>query len=368
MSTTTLVVIVILLWVLASRAQTPPTASEWAKARPTDSGLSEAKLLAMSGAIRSDQFKKIGSVLIARHGKLVYEDYVDGDANSLRDTRSATKSITDILIGIAIEEHKLSGVDAKILSLLPDRAKRVQNPDPRKSAITVEDFLTMSSALECDDWNDFSRGNEERMYLVEDWAQFILDLPIRGRMHVGERIDPPSYGRHFSYCTGGIFTLSEVLEKSTGMRTDNFTQEKLFTPLGITDAQWVYSPLNIPQTGGGLRLSGRDLLKLGQLYLDGGSWMGRRIVNEGWVRRSTQPQTRIDEATEYGYLWWLKSFKSGEKSYPAFFMSGNGGNKIVAVPMLDLVAVITSTNYGTRGMHEQTEKILTDYILAAAER
>jgi CubicO group peptidase (beta-lactamase class C family) len=226
----------------------------------------------------------------------------------------------------------------------------------------------MSSALECDDWNDFSRGNEERMYLVEDWAQFILDLPVRGRMRVGERIDSLPYGRNFSYCTGGVFTLSEVLEKSTGMRTDQFAQERLFAPLGITDAQWVYSPLNIPQTGGGLRLSGRDLLKLGQLYLDGGSWKGRRIVNEDWVRRSTQPHARIDEATEYGYLWWLKSFKSGEKSYPSFFMSGNGGNKIVAVPGLDLVAVITSTNYGTRGMHEQTEKILTDYILAAVDR
>lgn len=87
------------------------------------------------------------------------------------------------------------------------------------------------------------------MYLVEDWAQFILDLPIRGRTHVGERIDPQPYGRNFSYCTGGVFTLSEVLEKSTGMRTDYLAQEKLFTPLGITDAQWVYSPLNTPQTG-----------------------------------------------------------------------------------------------------------------------
>jgi CubicO group peptidase (beta-lactamase class C family) len=321
----------------------------------------------MSAAIRSDQFKKIGSVLIARHGKLAYEDYVDGDENSLRDTRSATKSIADILVGIAIQEHKLSGVAAEILSLLPERAKLVQNPDPRKSAITIEDFLTMSSVLECDDWNDFSRGNEERMYLVEDWAQFILDLPVRGRMHVGEQIDRPPYGRNFSYCTGGVFTLSEVLAKATGMRTDHFAEAKLFAPLGITDAQWAYSPLNIPQTGGGLRLSGRDLLKLGQLYLNGGTWLGRRIVNEDWVRRSTQAHARIDEATEYGYLWWLKSFKSGEKSYPAFFMSGNGGNKVVAVPELDLVAVITSTNYGTRGMHEQTEKILTDYILAAVE-
>jgi CubicO group peptidase (beta-lactamase class C family) len=198
----------------------------------------------------------------------------------LRDTRSATKSITDVLIGIAIDEKKLNGVDARVLQLLPEHARKLQNPDPRKDKITVEDFLTMSSPLECDDWNDASRGNEERMYVVEDWAQFILDLPIRGRMHLGEQIDPPPYGRYFSYCTGGVFTLSEVLQKATGVRTDRYAQEKLFGPLGITDAQWVYSPLNIPQTGGGLRLTSRDLLKIAQLYLNGGIWQGNRIVDE----------------------------------------------------------------------------------------
>jgi CubicO group peptidase (beta-lactamase class C family) len=329
------------------------------------SGVSIAKLQSMETAVRADDFKKIGSVLIARHGKLAYETYFDGDANSLRDTRSATKSITDVLVGIAIGEKKLSGVDARVLQLLPEHARRLQNPDPRKYKMTVEDFLTMSSPLECDDWNDASRGNEERMYVVEDWAQFILDLPIRGRMHVGEKIDPPPYGRYFSYCTGGVFTLSEVLQKVTGMRTDHYAEEKLFSPLGITDEQWVYSPLNIPQTGGGLRLSSRDLLKIAQLYLNEGIWQGRRIVDEAWVRTSTQPHARPDDSTEYGYLWWLKSFKSGEKSYPAFFMSGNGGNKVVVFPGLDMAVVITSTNYSTRGMHEQTEKLLTDYILAA---
>lgn len=322
----------------------------------------------MSAAVRSDQFKKIGSVLIARHGRLAYEDYVDGDANTLRDTRSATKSITDVLVGIAIDQGRLRGVDAKVLALLPERARRIQNPDPRKAAITVEDFLTMSSSLECDDWNDASRGNEERMYLIEDWTQFILDLPIRGRMHVGEQVEQPPYGRSFSYCTGGVFVLSEILERVTGMRTDRYAQEKLFAPLGITNVKWVYSPKNTPQTGGGLRLSSRDLLKLGQLYLDGGRWQRRAIVSESWVRTSTRPHARIDEQTEYGYLWWLKSFKLGDREYPAFFMTGNGGNKVVVVPQLELVAVITSTNYNTRGMHEQTEKLLTDYILAAIER
>jgi len=337
----------------------------WSTAALESAGLSAKPLSDMSSAVRAGDFKKIGSVLIARHGKLVYESYFDGDVSTPRDTRSATKSITDMLVGIAIDEKKLSGVDARVLQLLPEHARKLQNPDPRKDKITVEDFLTMSSPLECDDWNDASRGNEERMYVIEDWAQFILDLPIAGHMHLGEQVDPPPYGRYFSYCTGGVFTLSEVLQKATGVRTDHYARENLFVPLGITDEQWFYSPMNVPQTGGGLRLSGRDLLKLAQLYLNGGSWQGRRIVDENWVRTSTQPHARIDEETEYGYLWWLKAFKSGEKSYPAFFMSGNGGNKVMAFPGLDMVVVITSTNYNTRGMHQQTEKLLTDYVLAA---
>jgi CubicO group peptidase (beta-lactamase class C family) len=355
------------LGAILATGQTQIANGGWTKAAPAEAGISQEKLQAMSDAVRSAAFKKIDSVLIARHGKLTYEDYVAGDATTLRDTRSATKTITDVLVGIAIGEKKLSGVDAKILALLPEYARRVQNPDPRKSEMTVEDFLTMSSPLECDDWNDASRGNEERMYLVEDWTQFILDLPIRGHMHLGEQVEQPPYGRYFSYCTGGVFTLSEILEKSTGMRTDHYAEQKLFGPLGITNVEWVYSPKNIPQTGGGLRLSSRDLLKIGQLYLDHGLWKGRQLVGKDWVQNSTRPHARIDETTEYGYLWWLRSFKCGTKGYASFFMSGNGGNKVFVIPQVDLVAVITSTNYNTHGMHEQTEKILTDYILAAVE-
>jgi len=357
----------ILLSSLAGSAQTQPVSDGWTKMDPAEGGLSEAKLRAMSVAIRSDEFKKIGSVLVARHGKLLYEDYVEGGISTLRDTRSATKSITDVLVGMAIGEKYLSGVDARILELLPEHAAKIENPDPRKDKMTVEDFLTMSSPLECDDWNDASRGNEERMYLVEDWTQFILDLPIRGRTHLGEQPESPPFGRYFSYCTGGVFTLSEVLEKVTGLRTDRYAQRKLFGPLGIADVQWVFSPRNIPMTGGGLRLSSRDLLKIADLYRQRGQWQGRRIVDESWVRTSVAPHARIDDQTEYGYLWWLKSFPSAGKNYPAFFMSGNGGNKVVVFPGLDLSVVITSTNYNTHGMHEQSERLLTGYVLPSVE-
>jgi CubicO group peptidase (beta-lactamase class C family) len=216
--------------------------SELAHASPEESQVVSGRLHALEQDIHDGKFVKIGSVLIAREGKLVYEHYFAGDAATPRDTRSATKSITDILVGIAIDEHKLRGVSASVMQFFPHR--RIQNPDPRKDKIAIEDFLTMSSALECDDWNDFSRGNEERMYLTEDWVQFALDLPIGGHMKVpGETA--LKYGRRFSYCTAGAFMMSPILQAATDMDADKYAQAKLFDPLGIQDAQWVYSPQGI---------------------------------------------------------------------------------------------------------------------------
>lgn len=269
-----------------------------------------------------------------------------------------------MLVGIAIDKGLLAGVDVPILPFFPDK-QPVQNADPRKAKITIEDFLTMSSLLECDDWNDFSRGNEERMYVIEDWIQFTLDLPIKGFPSWVKKPSEAPYGRSFSYCTAGATTLGGVLDRATKTAVPEFAMKNLFAPLGIQKVDWKFSPLGLAQTGGGLGLKSRDLLKLGQLYLNGGVWNGSRIVSERWVKTSTQPHARVDDQTAYGYFWWLKSFESGEKSYPAFYMSGNGGNKVAVFPTLDMVAVPTSTNYNTRGMHEQTDKLLTDYILAS---
>jgi CubicO group peptidase (beta-lactamase class C family) len=334
----------------------------WTTTDAVSAGLDRASLSRMEQAIATGEFKKIGSILVARHGKLAYEAYFDGGADSLRDTRSATKTITGMLAGIALDQHRLPGLDAKVIPYFPEK-QPLANPDPRKAAITVEDLLTMSSLMECDDWNNFSRGNEERMYLIENWVKFYLDLPIKGFPPWATRPQDSPYGRSFSYCTAGVVTLGGVLEKTTHTKLADFAATNLFGPLGIQNVQWSYSPLGLAMGGGGLRLQSRDLLKLGQLYLNGGSWNGKRIVSESWVKSSTTPHAQIDEQTNYGYLWWLKDFKTGERSWSAYFMSGNGGNKVAVFPQLDLVVVITSTNYNTKGMHEQTERLLTDYIL-----
>jgi CubicO group peptidase (beta-lactamase class C family) len=143
-------------------------AFDWPRATPAGVGIDAARLQAMEAAAARGEFPKLGSVLVARHGKLVYEGYFEGDAQTLRDTRSATKSITSALVALAHVDPS-----ARVLTLLRERGRKVQNRDPRMDRMTVEDLLTMSGPLECDDWNDSSRGNEERMYLIEDWAQFI---------------------------------------------------------------------------------------------------------------------------------------------------------------------------------------------------
>jgi CubicO group peptidase (beta-lactamase class C family) len=315
-------------------------------------------LHALECALAAGGFPRTTSILLCRHGQLAYEAYPNGSTtDTLRDTRSVTKTVASMLVGIAIDEGHIPDVTAPILSFFPDR-QPVAHANLRKDAITVEDFLTMSSALACDDSDDDSPGNEERMYPTDDWLAFTLNLPLRP--------PAPSAERAFSYCTAGVTTLAGILERATGLPVPEYARQCLFDPLGIAVAEWKYSPRGLAMTGGGLQLQSRDLAKLGQLYLDGGRWRGAQVVPEAWVRKSTRPHARVDATTTYGYLWWLRDFVAAGTTIPAWYMSGNGGNKVVVAPTLGLVAVITSTNYNTQGMHQQSERLLTDFILPAA--
>jgi len=337
-------------------------------APPTAVGISAERLSQMEQAINAGELRAVTSVLIARQGKIAYERYFDGDGvNGLRNTRSATKTITGMLIGAAIDRHLIPSVNAHVLDYLQDKLP-LKNPDPRKSEITIEDFLTMSSLLECNDENSFSRGNEERMYLVEDWAKFALDLPIRGFPGWETKPKDSPYGRSWSYCTAGPTTLGVVLERAIKEPVPDFAREVLFAPLGITSVKWQFQPLGTAMTGGGLQLRSRDLVKLGQLYLDDGVRSGRRIISSEWVEKSVRPHASAREDTDYGYLWWLQTFQSKGRSWRSYGMYGTGGNKVLVFPNEALVAVITTTNYGVQMAAALTDKLIVDYILEAVTR
>jgi CubicO group peptidase (beta-lactamase class C family) len=288
--------------------------------------------------VELDGYGAITSVVVSREGRIVTEEYAEGDADTLRNTRSCTKTVAGMLAGIAIERGIVPGVETPVGELLG-----TAGADPRKRAITVRELLTMRSCLDCNDWDAGSPGNEELMYPQEDWAGFALGLPVREETG-------------FSYCTAGVVLLGVALERAVGGSLPEFARRELFGPLGIAEAQWQHTPLGQVSTAGGLLLTSRSLLALGELYLRGGGG----IVPVAWADESLEPHVRIAEDIEYGYLWWLRRYR-GER---CFYMTGMGGNRVHVFPDLDLVAVITSANFDRRDAHTLSDRLLEEQILS----
>ncbi len=259
------------------------------------------------------------------------------------DLRSATKSITALLIGIAIDRGAIPSVQSKVVDLLPGRRKTFEH-DPRKAAMTLEDLLTMRSGLDCNDWDPKSPGHEDKMYKQVDWVGFWSEQRMR--------TDP---GKEFSYCTGNVVALGEILAAAAGMSADAFALKYLFAPIDVRRAEWQYwDGKRGVDTGGHLRLEPDDLLKIGDVILARGMYKQTRIVSEAWLDAMMQERTGIPGAPQrYGYLWWLDNVKDPNLPQTRLWWAqGNGGTLLIVMPGLNSVMVVTGTRFNRPDMLE----------------
>ena len=318
---------------------------------------------AIARAILDGTYKDVHSVLLYQDGKLVLEEYFYGyNAQRTHQLRSATKSVVSTLAGIAIDRGALSGADEPVLPAMG--YTNYANPDPRKAAITVGNFLSMNSGLDCNDHSSTSPGREEVLDDSPDWVKATLDLRMIN--------DPGTQGY---YCSGGVAVVGRMTANAVHMPLPEFAQRNLFGPLGIarTDWTWNYDLTNADKEYAQIHLRSRDMLKLGILFQDGGRWHGRQVISKSWVGTSMAEHSHVDNVS-YGYFWWRHMFRvempGGAQQVVIVAAQGNGGQKIYIAPQYHLVAVFTCGGYNADSTPPNTimEKLILPKLMQAENR
>ena len=275
------------------------------------------------------------SLLVLKDNKLIIEEYFyTYDREKLHHIHSCTKSITSILLGIALEQHKNIQVHQSLFSFFPEYGSL---ETPEKKQITLEHALTMTSGFE---WDEVP----EEMWEADDWIQFILSRPMDS-----------APGETFNYSSGCSILLGGVISSLVGKNTITYAEEVLFDPLAISEFIWREHTNGTAQCGGGLYLLPRDMAKIGLLLLNEGSWNNKQIVSKEWLLQSTKPRVAESEFFDYGYQWWLRSNNNkqwwvepqatSENEHDMIVALGHGGQSIIVVKDLNLVVITTAADF-----------------------
>jgi len=364
-------------------SQVPPPSAwptrGWAEGSPGSVGLDAAALEALDREFASGTHGYVDSMLVIRRGRVVFDrsyahdydrlfagkgapgiyNYYDPawhpfyKRTTLHTMQSVSKSVTSALIGIAIARGEIPGIEAPVM---PYFSAFKAKPDPRRDRMRLRDVLTMTAGIQWDEssttYTD-AKNNCAEMEAADDWVQYVLDQPMAA--------DP---GTTFVYNSGATELLSYILQKATGMAADDYAREHLFEPLGIRSF-WKRTPKGLADTEGGLYLEPRDLAKFGYLYLHDGVWNGTRILPAGWVKESTRWHVDAGKTGRgYGFKWWILSRK-GAGTYDAYAALGYGGQRLIVVPELDLIAVFTGWNIYDKP--EFNPKVGLDRLVAAVK-
>lgn len=284
-----------------------------------------------------------GIVVLKGEEILLEEYYSTYWRSTLHDIRSAGKSITGLLMGIAMDKGIVKNIDDPFLTYFPE----LQQEWPEGlGKVTIENLLTMSSGMDADANDLNSKGNELYLLASEDWIRFALDLPM---------VFEP--GTAYRYNSVAAMLVGAVIENASGMNLSDFAKEHLLTPLGIQEYYWWTGPKGRVAGMGNIYLSNLDFAKIGAMVANEGVWKGKQIISREWIKALSTKHLDISKqdpfADGYGYLWYIST--SGEHRY--FFASGNGGNKLYVLPDLGLSVAILSSAYGRGYGHMRAENI-----------
>jgi len=276
---------------------------------------------------QASEIDNLRSLLIARNDVLVLEEYFAAHGtDSLHDVRSVTKSFMATLIGIAIDKGFIQNVNLTIADFFDEV---IVDLDVDKGKITIHQLLTMSCGLE---WEEIGSYSEFNTWISSpNQIDYILSKQWQS-----------TPGTMFNYSDGAAHLVSVILHEAIGANALSFANEHLFEPLGIGERFWSIDKQGYNYGGVALRITPRDMIKLGQLYLQNGMYAGKRIVSEQWIQTTTESHISTNNAvpygSDYGYFWWIGI----AHQHDYYFANGYGGQFIVVVPELNLVVVATN--------------------------
>lgn len=283
---------------------------------------------------------KVHGLLVARHGKLVFEEYFHGEhRDRLHDTRSAAKSVTAVIVGAAMRAGAPLSLSSPVYQVM-NGGSFPPNLDPAKRSMTLEHLLTMSAGFFCDDTNDDAPGNEDKMQEQReepDWYRYTLNVPLA---------TPP--GEKSVYCSASANLALGMAAAATGQSPVDLFDRLVAGPMNIRNYGWFGDPAGHPYGGGSMHFLLRDFMKFGQLMLNGGTWQGRRVLSREFAERATTPLYHL-RGREYGYLWWSVDYPYKNRTVRAYYAGGAGGQAVTVIPALDLVVATFGGNYSSPG-------------------
>lgn len=301
-------------------------------------------------AIEKGKYPNIDGIVVAQHNKIIYQHYFNGlTATSLHDTRSSFKSITSLLMGIAIDKGYIKSVNEKVYTFFPQYGS-FKNLEHNKLNMTIQNLLEMKAGFDCEEWNS-TKDCEDEMELTNDWLKFSLDLPMAHKP-----------GTFWAYNSSAPMIIGGIIESATKMPLATFAETFLFKPLGITDYRWTKDPTGHAMTAGSFYMKPIDMAKIGMLVLNKGMWQNKSVVSRKWIEESTKPITKIEDfsnvgiskaknvypqPTYYGYYWYNEKMLTDHFGYNVVFSSGNGGQYFMVIADLDLVVAFTGNSFGS---------------------